>query len=169
MRDLLVKDDDLIVATHGRSFWVLDDVSPLRELAAKGEKAPMLFAPAEAWRVRRDTNTDTPLPADEPAGENPPNGAIIDFDLAGEAHGSVLLEVLDGDGKLVRRYSNEDPVAPRAEELRNGLIPPVWPQLSSAAADFGGHASVGMGSARDAAHGDLSRVSDCRRAASNAA
>ena len=131
MRDLLVKDDDLIVATHGRSFWVLDDVSPLRELAAKGEKAPMLFAPAEAWRVRRDTNTDTPLPADEPAGENPPNGAIIDFDLAGEAHGSVLLEVLDGDGKLVRRYSNEDPVAPRAEELRNGLIPPVWPQLST--------------------------------------
>ena len=130
MRDLLVKDDDLIVATHGRSFWVLDDMSPLRELAAKGEKAPMLFRPADAWRVRRDTNTDTPLPADEPAGENPPNGANIDYDLARNAHGPVVLEVLDGDGKLVRRYSSEDPVAPTAEELRNGLIPPVWRQRS---------------------------------------
>src|SRR6185437_520483 len=70
MRDLLIHDDDLIVATHGRSFWVLDDIAPLRELAA-GAAAPgtRLFKPADAWRVRRDQNTDTPLPADEPAGE----------------------------------------------------------------------------------------------------
>src|SRR6201998_2717747 len=61
MRDLLVKDGDLVVATHGRSFWILDDISPLRQLAGGGGKMPsMLFTPAAAWRVRRDTNTDTP-------------------------------------------------------------------------------------------------------------
>jgi photosystem II stability/assembly factor-like uncharacterized protein len=130
MRDLLVKDNDLIVATHGRSFWVLDDVRPLRELAAKGEqRLPMLLTPEVAWRIRRDTNTDTPLPADEPAGENPPNGAIIDYDLARDANGPVVLEVLDAAGKMLRRYSSEDPISPTQEELRTGLIPPVWPQV----------------------------------------
>ena len=131
MRDLLVKDDDLIVATHGRSFWVLDDVAPLRELAADaGRKSPMLLAPAAAWRVRRDTNTDTPLPGDEPAGENPPDGAIIDYNLARDAHGPVVLEVLDAQGSVLRRYSGEDPVTPAPEQLRTNLIPPVWPQIS---------------------------------------
>ncbi len=130
MRDLLVKDNDLIVATHGRSFWVLDDVSPLREMAAgTGQKTPLLFAPEAAWRVRRDTNTDTPLPADEPAGENPPDGAIIDYQLPRDAHGPVLLEVLDADGSLQRRASSEDPIAPTAEELRTNLIPPYWPKI----------------------------------------
>ena len=129
MRDLLVKDDDLIVATHGRSFWVLDDVQPLRQLAAgAGKKAPMLFAPAPAWRVRRDTNTDTPLPPDLPAGENPPNGAIIDYNLATDAH-DVVLEVLDEQGNTLRRYSSHDPVTPTAEQLRTNLIPPVWPKI----------------------------------------
>jgi photosystem II stability/assembly factor-like uncharacterized protein len=132
MRDLLVKDDDLIVATHGRSFWVLDDITPLRQLAADlGRKTPMLFAPAAAWRVRRDTNTDTPLPGDEPAGENPPNGAIIDYSLARDAHGPVALELLDSQGNVLRRYSSEDPVVPTPEQLRANLIPPMWPQLHS--------------------------------------
>ena len=130
MRDLLVKDDDLIVATHGRSFWVLDDVSPLRQLAAEqGKKSRMLFAPAAAWRVRRSTNTDTPLPADEPAGENPPNGAIIDYYLSKEAGGPITLEVLDRSGKLLRRYSSEDAVAPTPEKLRTELIPAYWPAI----------------------------------------
>jgi photosystem II stability/assembly factor-like uncharacterized protein len=136
MRDLLVKDDDLIVATHGRSFWVLDDISPLRRLAAdRGVRTTMLFPPAEAWRVRRSTNTDTPLPADEPAGENPPDGAVIDYVLARdyesphEARDPVTLEVLDSAGKLLRRYSSEDPVSPTAEELRTNLIPPYWPKV----------------------------------------
>ena len=128
MRDLLVKDDDLIVATHGRSFWVLDDVSPLRQLAQASEHAKVhLFAPAAAWRVRRDTNTDTPLPADEPAGENPPDGAILDYDLPQDAHGSVTLEVLDSTGNLLRKYSSEDPIAPTPTELRTQLIPAYWP------------------------------------------
>jgi photosystem II stability/assembly factor-like uncharacterized protein len=128
MRDLLIKDDDLIVATHGRSFWVLDDVSPLRQLAAaSGNMKSHLFAPAAAWRVRRDTNTDTPLPADEPAGENPPDGAIIDYDLPQDAQGSVTLEVLDSAGKLLRKYSSDDPNAPTPSELRAELIPAYWP------------------------------------------
>jgi photosystem II stability/assembly factor-like uncharacterized protein len=130
MRDLLVKDDDLIVATHGRSFWILDDISPLRQLAAEaGKMPPMLFAPAAAWRVQRDTNTDTPLPPDEPAGENPPDGAIIDYNLPHDATGPVTLEVLDSDGKLLRRYSSQDPSTPTPEQLRTNLIPPYWPQL----------------------------------------
>ena len=128
MRDLLVKEDDLIVATHGRSFWVLDDVSPLRQLAAaQGDIKDHLFAPAAAWRVRRDTNTDTPLPADEPAGENPPDGAIIDYDLPQDAHGSVSLEILDSAGNLLRKFTSDDRVAPAAKELRTQLIPAYWP------------------------------------------
>ncbi|MCU1313206.1 MAG: hypothetical protein JWM54_963, partial [Acidobacteriaceae bacterium] len=136
MRDLLVKDDDLIVATHGRSFWVLDDISPLRRLTAdRGTRTGMLFPPAPAWRVRRSTNTDTPLPADEPAGENPPDGAVIDYVLARDyesphdARGPVTLEVLDSAGKLLRRYSSEDPISPTAEELGTNLIPPYWPKV----------------------------------------
>ncbi|MGC2162521.1 MAG: glycoside hydrolase [Silvibacterium sp.] len=130
MRDLLVKDDDLIVATHGRAFWILDDISPLRQLAADAGKAPpMLFAPAAAWRIRRSTNTDTPLPADEPAGENPPNGAILDYNLPDDAHGEVTLEILDNTGQVLRRYSSLDPVTPTPEQLRTNLIPPYWPLM----------------------------------------
>ena len=129
MRDLLVHDDDLIVATHGRSFWVLDDVAPLREMAADaGKQMPVLLKPADAWRVRRDTNTDTPLPRSEPAGENPPDGAILDYQLPEAAH-SVVLEVLDGRGTVLRRYSSDDPVTPTAETLRTELIPPYWPKM----------------------------------------
>jgi photosystem II stability/assembly factor-like uncharacterized protein len=130
MRDLLVKDDDLIVATHGRSFWVLDDVSPLRELAAKtGKKNAMLFAPAAAWRVRRDTNTDTPLHADEPAGENPPDGAILDYDLPHDVQGTATLEILDTNGNVLRKYSSDDAVSPTPQELRTELIPVYWPHV----------------------------------------
>ncbi len=129
MRDLLVKDDDLIVATHGRSFWILDDVSPLRQLAAAHEnKTGMLFTPAAAWRVRRSTNTDTPLPADEPAGQNPPDGAIIDYNLPEDSHGPVTLDVLDSNGALLRRYSSQDPVTPAPAALLTELIPAYWPE-----------------------------------------
>lgn len=127
MRDLLVKDDDLIVATHGRSFWILDDISPLRILAAAaGKPAPALFAPAAAWRVRRSEYTDTPMPPDEPMGENSPDGAVLDYNLAQPAQ-EVTLEILDADGKVLRRYSSHDPVAPTPEQLRTNLIPPYWP------------------------------------------
>ncbi|MGH9616130.1 MAG: WD40/YVTN/BNR-like repeat-containing protein [Acidobacteriaceae bacterium] len=129
MRDLMVKDDDLIVATHGRSFWILDDVEPLRELAADaGKENAMLFHPAAAWRVRRDNNTDTPLPPDVPAGENPPDGAILDYDLPHGVH-AVTLEILDSAGNVLRKYSSADPVTPTPEELRTDLIPPYWPKM----------------------------------------
>jgi photosystem II stability/assembly factor-like uncharacterized protein len=79
MRDLWIHDDDLIVATHGRSFWILDDITPLRQIDTPTTNAgAFLFKPASAYRVKRDTNTDTPIPPDEPSGENPPDGAIID-------------------------------------------------------------------------------------------
>ena len=82
MRDLWIHEDDLILATHGRSFWILDDISPLRQINAE-PLIPriLLFKPAPAFRVRRSTYTDTPMPPDEPAGENPPNGAIIDYSV----------------------------------------------------------------------------------------
>ncbi|HVT98277.1 MAG TPA: hypothetical protein VHE33_12285, partial [Acidobacteriaceae bacterium] len=129
MRDVLVKDDDLIVATHGRSFWILDDVAPLREIAAQaGEKMPLLFKPADAWRVRSAEYTDTPMPLDEPRGENPPDGALIDYDLQSPAQ-DVTLEVLSSDGAVLRKYSSHDPVTPTPEEMKKDLIPPYWPMV----------------------------------------
>jgi photosystem II stability/assembly factor-like uncharacterized protein len=127
MRDLVVHDDDLIVATHGRSFWILDDITPLRQMSAAVAKAEVhLFDPAPAYRVRRDTNTDTPLPADEPAGENPPDGAIIDYFLASAASGPVTLEILDARGKAVRKYSSADQPERTEADLEKELIPHYW-------------------------------------------
>jgi photosystem II stability/assembly factor-like uncharacterized protein len=127
MRDLLVHSDDLIVATHGRSFWILDDLSPLRQTQTRVEKADAhLFSPATAVRVRRDTYTDTPLPVDEPAGENPPEGAVIDYFLTSATSAPVTLEILDVQGKLVRRYSSADRPEQTQEELEKQLIPLYW-------------------------------------------
>ncbi len=130
MRDLLVHDNDLILATHGRSFWILDDISPLRQLAESnlGTK-PFLFEPEAAYRVQRDTNTDTPIPPDEPAGENPPSGAIIDYFLPQQSSGPVALEILDAQGKLVRRYSSEDKPDVAQAEMEKQLIPLYWLQM----------------------------------------
>jgi photosystem II stability/assembly factor-like uncharacterized protein len=136
MRDLWVHDNDLIVATHGRSFWILDDIAPLRQMSAAVANVEVhLFNPAPAYRVRRDTNTDTPLPADEPAGENPPDGAVIDYFLAKAVSGPVTLEILDGQGKAVRRYSSADQPEPTQAELEKQLIPLYWlrtPKILSA-------------------------------------
>ena len=133
MRDLQVHDNDLVVGTHGRSIWILDDVSPLRQIAAASRAtSAFLFQPAPAYRVRWNLNTDTPLPPDEPAGQNPPDGAVIDFHLA-TAVGAVALEIHDARGRLVRRFSSTDTVP-----VDSGLnIPDYWirpPQLLSTAA-----------------------------------
>src|SRR5205085_1249845 len=102
IRDLIVKGDDLAVATHGRGFWILDDIEPLREVtdALVGEDVH-LFTPQTALRIRWNTNSDTPMPPDEPRGEDPPDGAVIDYFL-GATTTDVTLEILDREGKLVR-------------------------------------------------------------------
>ena len=125
MRDLWIHDDDLIVATHGRSFWVLDDIAPLREASASLANAPHLFAPAPAYRVQRDTYTDTPLPPDEPAAANPPDGAILDYYLPASAS-NVAIEILDAQGHSIRRFSSADKPEVSEEDLRKQLIPLYW-------------------------------------------
>jgi photosystem II stability/assembly factor-like uncharacterized protein len=126
MRDLWIHENDLIVATHGRSFWILDDISPLREIAESVAGPAHLFQPAPAYRVQRDTNTDTPLPPDEPAAENPPDGAIIDYYLTSPSATPVTVEILDGQGKLVRRFSSADQPEVADEALKKQLIPLYW-------------------------------------------
>jgi len=133
MRDLIVKDDDLVVATHGRGFWILDNITPLRQLNQNvAEADAFLFSPQVAYRVRWNMNTDTPLPPDEPAGENPPDGAIIDYILKSDATGPVTLEILDDKGRIVRRYSSADPVEP--PNPATASVPLYWyrpPQVLS--------------------------------------
>jgi photosystem II stability/assembly factor-like uncharacterized protein len=135
IRDLVVHGDDVVVGTHGRSFWVLDDITPLRQLNADVAAAAVyLFKPQVAYRVRGNLNHDTPLPPEEPAGRNPPDGAIINYHLKAAA-GPVTLEVRDAEGRLVRRWSSADkPEAVAEKELD---IPTYWvrpPQVLSAAA-----------------------------------
>jgi photosystem II stability/assembly factor-like uncharacterized protein len=124
VRDLTIKDDDLAVATHGRGFWILDDITPLRQLDDKvlADKA-FLFAPEPALRVRWNTNTDTPLPPDTPAGQNPPDGAILNYYLKSASSAPVTLEILGSSGKLVRRFSTVDPVPQLNPDLD---IPAYW-------------------------------------------
>ncbi len=125
MRDLVIHNQDLIVATHGRSFWVLDDIGPLRT-ALGAAAAVTLLKPSPAVRARRSTGTDTPIPPDEPAGRNPPEGAVIDYYLPQPAKGVVAIEVLDANGAVVRRASSTDPVGFSAREREKELIPAYW-------------------------------------------
>ncbi|MDP4285008.1 MAG: glycoside hydrolase [Bacteroidota bacterium] len=108
VRDLIIKNNDLVVATHGRGFWILDDISRLRQIDKKMAEQNTLFKPGTAFRVRWNTNTDTPLPPDEPAGQNPPDGAIIDYYLKDNAKGEVTLDILDAKGNSIRHYSSND-------------------------------------------------------------
>jgi photosystem II stability/assembly factor-like uncharacterized protein len=133
MRDLWIHDDDLIVSTHGRSFWILDDITPLRQVNESVEKAEaFLFKPGTAYRVRRDTNPDTPIPPDEPTAQNPPDGAVIDYFLGQAASGPVTLEILDAQGKVVRRYASTDKPERTDEELAKQLIPLYWVRMPKA-------------------------------------
>jgi photosystem II stability/assembly factor-like uncharacterized protein len=116
VRDIEVKDDDycfcsdLVAGTHGRGFWILDDVTPLRQLAdAKVAANAYVFKPEPGVRVRFGTNDPTPWPPELPAGENPPPGAIVDYYLPSDA-ADVKLEFLDAAGKVVRTYSSTDAV-----------------------------------------------------------
>ena len=118
VRDLTVKDNDLLIATHGRGLWVLDDISTLRQVTPALADAPVhLFTPGRATRTRRNVNSNTPLPPEIPHAENPPNGVILDYWLGAAATGRVTLEVLDARGRRVRTYSS-DPITPVAEAAR---------------------------------------------------
>jgi hypothetical protein len=109
IRDLVVHGEDLVVGTHGRSFWILDDVSPLRQMSAEIAAAPAhLFDPRPAIRFPRNTNTDTPLPPEEPGGKNPPDGAILYYYLKSAPASPAVLEIADTSGRVVRRYSSAD-------------------------------------------------------------
>ena len=123
IRDLIVKDNDVAVATHGRSFWILDDISPLRQAAADSAPRTFLYKPAQAWRVRFNRWPDTPLPPDEPTAQNPPDGAVIDYSLDAPAAGPVVLEIMDSTGALVRRYASTDSVE---GPLPNTNVPSYW-------------------------------------------
>ncbi|MBZ5533982.1 MAG: glycoside hydrolase [Acidobacteriia bacterium] len=135
VRDVIIKNDDLVAATHGRGFWILDDITPLRQIEPKTISAEAhLFKPQTAIRVRWNMNTDTPLPPDFPAGENPPDGAVINYYLQSAASGPVTIEIKDAAGKAVRKYSSADKPDP-VDPMLN--IPTYWvrpSQVMSAAA-----------------------------------
>jgi photosystem II stability/assembly factor-like uncharacterized protein len=139
VRDLTIHGDDLIVATHGRSFWILDDITPLRQAPEK-QNAFWLYHPATTYRIDNDSFPGTPLPPEEPTADNPPAGAIIDYFL-NSAASTISLEIFDAQQKLVHRFSSEDrhpekhppvPIAerwfPKPEVLRTnpGMHRFVW-------------------------------------------
>jgi hypothetical protein len=116
VRDIEVKDDDsclcsdLVAGTHGRGFWILDDVTPLRQAAEAAASAKaFLFKPAQGIRIRFGTNDPTPWPPEWAAGENPPDGAIVDYYLPSSV-GEAKLEFRNAQGGVVRTYSSSDPV-----------------------------------------------------------
>ncbi len=136
MRDLVIHGDDVVLGTHGRSFWILDDITPLRQISEPvTASSAFLFTPGVAYRARRNVNTDTPLPPEEPAGKNPPDGAIFDYYL--QAAGPVTLQIIDGGGKVLRRFSSADKPEVAIEQLGKELnVPLYWirpPQILSAA------------------------------------
>ena len=135
IRDLVLHDDDIVVGTHGRSFWILDDMSPLRDFvtAPRTRESPKvsadvhLFVPRATYRFRRNKNTDTPLPPEEPAGKNPPDGAIIYYNLTREPRGPITLEIVNDAGTVVRRYSSADAPDSIPRELN---VPTYWVRRS---------------------------------------
>lgn len=135
VRDIELKDDstclcsDLVAGTHGRGFWILDNVTALRQAAAVqtavASGTPYLVKPAPAVRMRFGTNDPTPWTPELPAGENPPPGALLDYSLPGSTSGPVTLEILDATAKVVRRYSSEDP----ALDPEPGVDPQAYDQI----------------------------------------
>jgi hypothetical protein len=109
-RDLVIEQNDLIVATYGRALWAIDDISPLRDLATNTSQVitsnVYLFAPAPVVRRQWDTYTDTPLNPDVPAASNPPDGATIDYYLKSAPSSDIKLEIYNSAGELVRSYSS---------------------------------------------------------------
>ena len=125
IHDVAVEQDDLVAATYGRSFWILDDISPLRDLDSRFSATENhLLPPRPAIRVRRDENQDTPLPPEVPTGKNPPDGAILHYYLPDSPSGDLQLDIYDSAGALIKSYSSA-PIPPKKEK-DNPFIAPYW-------------------------------------------
>ncbi len=123
VQDMVIHGDDLAIATHGRSFWILDDITPLRQAQDAAEAGGnWLYRPAAAVRVDNDGFLGSPLPPEEPTAENPPNGAVIDYFLKSSA-GQVKIEIVDGAGTTVRRFSTNDKSEPKRQP---GAVADRW-------------------------------------------
>ncbi len=139
IRDIVIHADDLVAGTHGRGFWILDDLTPLRQMTPEVSSASAhLFKPRLTYRVRRNQNTDTPLPPEEPTAQNPPDGAILYYALKADSATPVTLEIFDASKKLVRRYASDDIPEVTEQELEKELaVPTYWvrmPRILSARA-----------------------------------
>jgi len=142
VRDIEVHDDDLVIATHGRGFWIMDNIAPLREIDPRASRIETrLFKPSPAIRARIAAFTGTPLPKDEPVASNPPMGAAIDYVLASDAKKPVELSIFDAKGALVRRYSSSDP-APNLDPAKTSYAPEWVPRPSRLATTPGMHRFV---------------------------
>jgi photosystem II stability/assembly factor-like uncharacterized protein len=124
VRDIDVHGSDVVIGTHGRAFWILDDVTPLRQMDARDPAPSHLFAPAAAVRLRPAGFTGTPLPKDEPMAPNPPAGASIDYVLDGPGAGRVVIRIADARGHTVREYRSDDRLP--ATDLAKIRVAPEW-------------------------------------------
>ncbi|HUQ99656.1 MAG TPA: hypothetical protein VM166_09400, partial [Gemmatimonadaceae bacterium] len=135
MRDFEFYQNDLIVATHGRGFWILDDISPLRQINGTTQlEDGFLFTPASVVNIAETTDNGTPLQKDEPQAENPPSGAIIYYYLKQPAKAPVKLDIVDSTGAVVQTFSSEPTAAApgnspgSGQTSRNALprVSPLW-------------------------------------------
>ena len=130
VHDLVIKDNDLVLATHGRSFWVLDDVTPLRQYSDEiAQKDVFLYSPAPAFRIQAGAKPERHLP--KGVGHNPPAGAIVDYFLkdAPKPGTETRIEILDSAGKVIRTYSSanlepvDEPLDPDAKRPEKEIKP----------------------------------------------
>ena len=136
IRDLVIHENDLVVGTHGRSIWILDNINPLRSITKLNAQKSYLFPPVATPRVRFNTFGDTPLPPEEPAGQNPPDGAILDYYLSQTA-GEVRLEILTKSGEVVRQYSSKD--KPERVDSLSVQYPMYWIRPQQTLSASSGH------------------------------
>ncbi|MGB6026613.1 MAG: hypothetical protein WA254_07775 [Candidatus Sulfotelmatobacter sp.] len=141
VRDITVHGDDLVIATHGRGFWIMDNVTALRQMSGAAVTSAVLFKPADAIRVRSASFTGTPMPDEEPKAANPSDGAVIDYLLPDGVSDPVVIAILDAQNHTVRSFSSED--KPRPRDPRTLEVAPEWvPQPASVSTEPGMHRFV---------------------------
>jgi photosystem II stability/assembly factor-like uncharacterized protein len=140
VRDLQIHGDDLVIATHGRGFWIMDDVAPLRAFADDAGSGVRLLPPATAYRLRPTGFIGTPMPKDEPMAPNPPAGAYIDYVLDSSGTGAVTLAITDAHGAAVRTFSSDEKPKPpdlaRIDTAPGWIVPPLPPATGAGAHRF---------------------------------